>query len=88
MSQFYYADIIGQVEKGAKARRLGWPTDKNAKPLKHIQHAGNYTVEVEGYKEVAPANEILLVDRKGGNKLGYKPTEEERLAMDWVIIQD
>lgn len=95
MEQTYFLEIIPLLDKGGKARRLGWPEGKYITKAK-------YKIEVEGVPGVKtavhPANEILLVDPTkadkklnrpaGQNILGYQPNENEKTSMDWVLIEE
>jgi|GEM_PF-6588119 len=94
--QGYYIDQLAALETGAKMRRLGWPVDEQKRPLKWVQESPSYKLEVAGVPAVKSATNLLLVDNtpaskepkrpKGQSLLGWKPTEEERLAMDWVVF--
>jgi hypothetical protein len=94
-AQFYYIDIIDDIQEGKGARRLGWPLNGD-KPVKYIREAGEVEIKVKGVTAVKPATDILLIDNtpadkklnrpKGQNLLGWRPTEEERVAMDWVLF--
>lgn len=89
----YLLDVMPELKKGKKIRRLGWPEGKHLKAVTTDQVA----IEIDGESIDLETSEcLLLVHPKeynrslrkhvGGNILGYPISSDERTVCDWEVV--